>query len=387
MSAQRVLFVTGEYPPMHGGVGDYTARLAEALAQQGWDAAILTSARAAGSRFVVATVARWGWGLSRLVRQAARDTGAALIHLQYQTGAFAMHPAVNRLPDAVRDWPLVTTFHDLRAPYLFPKAGPLRAWLNRSMARGSAAVIVTNPEDAAGLGRDRQLQAQVHWIPIGSNLPQPSGADPRESRRQLGVPLDRLAVGFFGFLTRDKGIDLLLVALESLPEPRPALVLVGGGLADTDRANAEYLSWIGQRLVESTVPVIQIGYRPPQEAADLLSALDLVVLPFRAGASLRNGTLVAALACGAAVVTTAPARSEWLHPLRDREHLWLVPPGEPEALQSAIATLLTDRGARERLRRAARLASRAFAWDEIARRHIGLYETILARRGRARGDR
>ena len=90
----------------------------------------------------------------------------------------------------------------------------------------------------------------------------------------------------------------------------------------------------------------------------------------------------AALACGAAVVTTKPARLEWLHPLRDREHLWLVPPGDPEALRSAIATLLADRAARERLRRAARLASGAFDWDEIARRHIELYEAILGRRAR-----
>jgi len=372
---------------MHGGVGDYTARLADALVQQGWDVAVLTRVKAAGSPFVAGTVERWSWGITRVVRQVARETGAALIHLQYQTGAFAMHPVVNLLPYTVRGWPLVTTFHDLRGPYLFPKAGPLRDWLNRSLARRSAAVIATNPEDAALLGRDQRVRERLHCIRIGSNLPPPSGADPRESRRQLGVPIDRPAVGFFGFLTRDKGIDLLLVALESLPEPRPALVLVGGGLADTDQANAEYVSWLGQRLVESAIPVIQVGYRSPQEAADLLSALDLVVLPFRAGASLRNGTLIAALACGAAIVTTAPPRPEWLHPLYDREHIWLVPPGDSEALRSAIATLLADPGTRERLRRAASLASSAFAWHDIAHWHIGLYETLLTRRARAGVER
>ncbi len=382
MSERCVLFITGEYPPMRGGVGDYTARLAEALERQGWAPAVLTSRRAAGSRYVAGTVERWGWDLADRARQAAREAGALLLHLQYQTGAFAMHPAVSLLPYRVRERPLVTTFHDLRVPYLFPKAGPLRLYLNRLLARGSAAVIATNPEDYAALERDRRLRGRLHLIPIGSNLPEPSGADPAVTRRRLGVPVDRPAVGFFGFLTRDKGIDLLLVALEALPEPRPALVLVGGDLGDTDQANAGYLSWLDRRLVESTVPVIRVGYLPPQEAADLLSALDLVVLPFRAGASLRNGTLVAALACGAAVVTTRPARPAWLDPLRDREHLWLVPPGDPEALRAAIATLLADRAASERLRRAARLASSAFDWDEIARRHTELYQAILARRAR-----
>lgn len=383
MTERCVLLIAGEYPPMRGGVGDYTARLAEALARQGWEPAVLTSRRAAGSRYVAGTVERWGWDLAGRARQTARDAGALLLHLQYQTGAFAMHPAVNLLPYRVRERPLLTTFHDLRVPYLFPKAGPLRLYLNRLLARSSTAVIATNPEDYAALERDRRLRGRLHLLPIGSNLPEPSGADPAATRRQLGVPVDRAAVGFFGFLTRDKGIDLLLVALEAMPEPRPALVLAGGGLADTDQANAGYLSWLDRRLVEAAVPVIRVGYLPPQEAADLICALDLVVLPFRAGASLRHGTLIAALACGAAVITTRPARPEWLDPLRDREHLWLVPPEDPEALRAAIAALLADRAARERLRRAARLVSGVFDWDEIARRHIELYEAILTGRERA----
>lgn len=376
MSARRVLFVTGEYPPMRGGIGDYTARLADALTRQGWDPAVLTHRRAAGSPYVASTVVRWGWDLPAHVRAAARQTGAAVIHVQYQTGAFAMHPAVNLLPFLARDWPVVTTFHDLRAPYLFPKVGPLRPLANWALARGSAAVISTNREDYTALQRHRPRRGGLSFIPIGSNLPEPSGASPEETRHRLGVPVDRATVGFFGFLTRDKGIDLLLVALESLPEPRPALVLAGAALPDTDTANAEYLAWLDRRLVEATVPVIRLGYLDAQDAADLLAAVDLVALPFRTGASLRHGTLVAALCCGAAIVTTAPPRPEWLDPLRDREHLWLVPPGQPEPLSAAIAALLADRPLRDRLQRAARLISPFFSWDTIATRHGDVYEAL-----------
>ena len=45
---RHILFITGEYPPQTGGVGAYTQRLAEALADLGWQASVLTTARLQG---------------------------------------------------------------------------------------------------------------------------------------------------------------------------------------------------------------------------------------------------------------------------------------------------------------------------------------------------
>ena len=45
-----------------------------------------------------------------------------------------------------------TTFHDLRPPYLFPKAGPLRDYVTHRLARASDAVIGTNGSDVANSG-------------------------------------------------------------------------------------------------------------------------------------------------------------------------------------------------------------------------------------------
>ena len=43
----RVLSVSGEYPPLLGGVGAYTAELARALLAQGADVRVLTDPQAA----------------------------------------------------------------------------------------------------------------------------------------------------------------------------------------------------------------------------------------------------------------------------------------------------------------------------------------------------
>ncbi|ACZ38100.1 MAG: glycosyltransferase [Sphaerobacter thermophilus] len=382
----RVLFVTGEYPPMRGGVGDYTARLIQALEDTGWQASILTAAAARDNDDprVLPWVTRWDWTARRVVRRAVEATGADLVHIQYQTGAFAMHPVINLLPMLLRRVgprvPVAVTFHDLRVPYLFPKAGRVRQWANRLLATSADAVIATNALDRNLLYCWPRVAERTVLIPIGSNLPDPGHVDAGAVRARLGIAEGECAVGFFGFLTRDKGVDLLLDALERQSEHRVRLVIVGGGLGDTDAANADYHRTLRERLARSSVPSTVTGHLEPRAAAEALAALDLVVLPFCQGASLRNGTLIAAVRAGAPVVTTVPAPGDALDPLVGGESVWLVPPGDVGALTHAVASLLRDASMRARMRQEARAAAAAFDWSRIAARHASVYESVLGKR-------
>src|SRR5205814_7372545 len=124
------------------------------------------------------------------VLRARRNSGSHVAHIQYQTGAYEMRPTINLLPWLLRrKWggAVVVTFHDLRVPYLFPKAGPVREWANRLLARTADAVIATNPEDAEQLvswGVKR-----VRLIPIGSNIPDnpPDGYNRAEWRTSHNI--------------------------------------------------------------------------------------------------------------------------------------------------------------------------------------------------------
>ena len=53
----RILFITGEYPSMQGGVGDYTRRLGQALGALGADVHVLTHADAGGDHLRVPAAA------------------------------------------------------------------------------------------------------------------------------------------------------------------------------------------------------------------------------------------------------------------------------------------------------------------------------------------
>ena len=380
-----MLFVTGEYPPMRGGVGDYTARLVEALDACGWRASVLTTRRVVtDDPRVLPAVGRWDWSILCWLPHLIRSSGAAIVHIQYQTGAFQMHPVLSLLPRAITDRGrgprVVTTFHDLLPPYLFPKAGPLRDRVTRCLATGSDAVVATNDADFERLrsGWCPDPDHRLSLIPIGSNLPDPVEIDRAAVRARLGIDPGEAAVGFFGFLGEDKGLDTLLDALDRAETPRLRLVLIGGGLPETDVANAGFQQWVEERLRRLRVPVTRAGHLTPGEAAEALAAVDLVVLPFRDGASLRRGSLIAAIRAGAPVLTTAPESPETILPFEGGESVWLVPAGNVEALRQSMDILLTHPLLRHRLAEAALKVAAPFDWQLIARRHSELYTRLLA---------
>src|SRR5688500_742758 len=99
--------VSGEYPPGLGGVGDYTACLCHALDLAAASVAVLTSGQRGtpprvesqhNPHLVERVVGRWGLGAWRQVADAARRSGADVVHVQYQAGAYQLDPAVNLLP-------------------------------------------------------------------------------------------------------------------------------------------------------------------------------------------------------------------------------------------------------------------------------------------------
>jgi glycosyltransferase involved in cell wall biosynthesis len=383
---QRVLFITGEFPPMHGGIGDYTDRLARALESHGWDSSVMTSNRAideAPDERIVAGVDRWDSGILQTLREAIEQVQPDVIHIQYQTGAFQMRPSINFLPLRLgirrRPIPVVTTYHDLLRPYLFPKAGNIRRLVNRILAYGSDAIILTNERDFRQVQSNRWVRDRAWRIPLASNIPIVEDVDRSQVLESYGLDPAGFVVGFFGFLTADKGIDDLLDALERPDMYGVELLVISGDLATTDTSNRRYHAQVMQRLENASIPAKVTGYIPAADVASALRAVDLIAMPFRSGASLRSGTLLAALQSGTPVVTTDPRPGDSLAPFAPGESIWLVPVSETDFLHEAIQLLRTEPSLRERLSAAALDATKNFTWPAIAEHHMRVYQHVLDR--------
>jgi polysaccharide biosynthesis protein PslF len=440
----RIALLSAEYPPQPGGVGDYTRRLGEALVARGHHTFVFTIV---DFRFqildlkdpdIINLKSDWGWRCWRDVIAALGATQPDVLHIQYQTGAYAMHPAINLLPWRLRGLPdrppVVVTAHDLLLPYLFPKAGPLRRWVTRRLLADADAAVVTNEADlvearrleirdwrwsAAAQSLISNLQSPT-LIPIGSNIPvaPPPGYERAAWRAQLGIVADETLVAYFGLISRSKGLHVLLDALARLPSSFRLVVVGGEATQPQDRTYAaEVRRQIEQRGLRERV--IVTGHCAADEVSAHLLAADLAALPFADGASFRRGSLLAALAHGLPVVTTTDDRPfasaapelvegqgrrpatddrtrtknhsvgtrprtdatgdmQYTGQLVDGDNVLLTSPEDPAALAAAIERLAGDAALRTRLGAGGRGLAAQFSWERIAERHEALYQPLLS---------
>ncbi len=414
-SGVHTLLITGEYPPARGGVGDYTCQLGCALQQEGAHVKVLTcsprqpanhqhQAQASVEEQIIThpaplhtmppTNSNIPLVTTRITLASALDTlrgtRSKIAHIQYQTAAYDMRPTINMLPLLLSiKWhgATIVTFHDLRVPYLFPKAGIVREWANRLLARSATAVIATNPDDAARL---RAWGAKrVALIPIGSNIPNnpPAGFSRERWRKEHGITPNTILLAYFGFLSNAKGLDDLLRALALLKTQGDyRLVMVGGGLSASDPTNRAVAASINTLAHELEIEdsLIWTGYLAPQEVSAALLSADMAVLPYSDGATFRRGSLLAVLEHSLPVVTTAPppiaytprSTQQWPR-LQNGTNALLAPPGDSPALAAAVQKLAADPTLRGTLSNASSTLFRFFSWQHIAALHMELYAKLL----------
>ncbi len=379
----RIGLITGEYPPDQGGVGDFTCELGKALAALGHDVhAITCKWQVASSNPPISDlqspiplhreIAGWGWGCWKQVLHLAQQEQLDVLNVQFQTAAYGMHPAIHFVPRRKSRPPVAVTFHDLKVPYLFPKAGPLRWRAVEMLARRAEGVIVTNVEDEIKISNLQPPISSLVRIPIGSNIAPrlPAGYDRDAWRARWGIGPGDLLLGYFGFLNERKGGEDLVEVLAMLAARGfgAHLLFIGGRVGSSDPTNVAYAQRVGRLIAKRglTERVHQTGFVPPEEVSASLGAVDVCVLPYRDGVSLRHGSMHACLAHGRPIVTTRPAVET--PEFRDGETVLLAPPGDVAALADGVAKLASDADLRARLEVGAAALAQTFTWDRIAAR-------------------
>jgi glycosyltransferase involved in cell wall biosynthesis len=357
-----LLLVSGEYPPDVGGVGDYTDRLRQALAAQGWQSSVLSRR----------LVRRWdARALARLVRTTPRE---GLVHIQFQAAAYdllgdvcLMPTVLRRLRPGVRS---VTTFHDVRVPYLFPRAGRLRRAALGFLARSSDAVIAADERDLEWLGGP---SCRHHQVPIGPNIAcEPGPAYDRTAfRSELGLEPGTLAIVYFGLLNQSKGLDLLLDAFDLVlgKVPNARMLLLGGETGASDTTDRQTAIRVRGRLHRLAERVVWPGWLPPQTLSRYLLAGDVALLPYADGASPRRGSLLACAAHGLPIVSTQPASQAVADAIQ-------AVPGHADPLAEAVLRVADDPAVSARLRESTTALTARTAWPRIAAAHARIYEEL-----------
>jgi polysaccharide biosynthesis protein PslF len=403
----HVTFLTGSYRPDQDGVADYLAHLRSHLHQRQVDSTVITthaSAQAQADPAVRGALHRWSLPqLLPLVRYLLA-TPTDLLHIQHAAGSYRFERSVFLLPLLLRragyQRPIVTTAHEYGwwewqprwcpGPWLeaLKEWGQARTWWDREdgfLLTGSDAILTTNETITRTLAeRLPRRRDRITTLPIAANLPL-IPIDRTAARAQLRQdchwPEAAQVVTFFGFLHPVKGIEPLLQGFQPVvaAQPQARLLLMGGieTLSLGGKDAEQYWQKVQTQIHDLALTdyVHCTGYIEADRASRYLSGSDLGVLPFNPGVTLKSGSLLALLGHRLPTIATRTAETDGV--LIDKAVVAPVPPQDREALGTAIATLLQNPGACDRLATAGYRFAQDFSWDAIADRHRQIYRGLV----------
>lgn len=391
---------------MQGGIADYTTNLAYHLGSVDIRPSILITRRWQqfahppnfNSQFatIYPTLPNWSWRCWPAIARFLKQHQPNILHIQYQAAAFDLGGWINWLPWYLKKQGaptrLVTTFHDLRIPYIFPKAGRFRWQSVLALARHSDAVICTNREDLNTLQVELSLPSlrspisqspSLTVIPLGTNIEArpPTDFDRTLWRKKYQADGRTLLLAYFGFLNESKGGEELIEAVALLRRQGidARLLFIGGDVGHADPTNVAYAERVQAMIAQHGLSkvVFRTGYVEQAEVSANLLAADAVVLPFRDGVSFRRTTLIAALRHGCPVVSTKPRDPALIPDIRPGENMLLAPPQDAAALAQTIAPLHGNAELWQQLSQGARQLGDRFEWSRIAEETADLYRRLV----------
>jgi glycosyltransferase involved in cell wall biosynthesis len=234
-----------------------------------------------------------------------------------------------------------------------------------SAARAGRLRIVTPSRWLAGEARKSSLLSEVavDVIPYGLDLDVFAPRDRAYSRDLLGIPQNARVVFFLADVVenRRKGFSFLLDTIPRCAKKVEQLLLVSVG--DRPPQGDDRMSWLHLGSIQDD-----------RLLSTVYSAADLFVLP-----SLQDNlanTVLEAMACGVPVVSfDAGGTPDMVRPGITGN---LVPLGDVSALAEAIAVLLNNSSARQRLSaECRRTVLEEYPLKLQAQRYADLYQTLM----------
>lgn len=221
----------------------------------------------------------------------------------------------------------------------------------------------------------------VHHDSVGRRLVADFGVDPeRVALVPLQVPFPEVTravrapgppqVLFFGAFRRNKGVDVLLDAIERLRgETDARFVFAGRGFSDVEQLVADAAA--RDPRIET-----EIGYATALHKSELHATADLMVLPYTSFAS-QSAVLQDAYAHRLPVVVSdVGALGETI---REDGTGWVVPPGDAEQLAATMLAALQDEPGLARAAAAADAIARDRTPVLTGRRLREVYERVIGR--------
>jgi colanic acid biosynthesis glycosyl transferase WcaI len=393
----RVLVFGINYAPDLIGVAKYTAELCESLAARGHSVRVVTAPPyypdwkvPAGYRSFWYTkerlndvdvtrapiyVPRKPSGVKRLLHHASFLLSAAIPLLSTAMRwrpdiVFTVAPSLLSAPMAAlaaKTAGAASWLHvqDLEVDVAF-ELGLLRNRTTRKLMLGLERMILgafdrvstISPQmvrrlERKGLAPDR-LREFRNWVDTSVIVP---GSNQTSLRTSLGLKPTDIVVLYSGAISHKQGLEQIVEVAKATKDSHPSLQFVVGGNGPLKPALVEMASGLNN--------VHFLDLQPVERFSELLNTADIHLLPQKAQVSdlVLPSKLAGMLASGRPVIAMANPGTGIA--LETAGSGLIIPPGDGQALVSAVIALAEDRALRERFGAAARFRAKR-KWDRVA---------------------
>lgn len=364
-------------PPTLNGIGDYTAHLAAALAEQDHDVRILTAqsqtAPIPGVQVLDAFDASSRQGIRALPDAVAAPPPDWFV-LQYNPFSYGRWGLNLSLPSTLRDirhrCPDIRIALMVHEPFVpieswrFALFTTWQRWQLWQLGRAADAVFVSI---APWVDRFEGWfpHTPVRVLPVGSNIPV-AASDRSALRERLGLAPDTLVCGVFGSAHESRDLSLLRPALRHLLQTGVDVSVLYVGTAGPTL-----------RSLLHDVPFHDAGPLPADDVSRHVAAMDLFLAPFRDGVSTRRGSFMVGLQHGCpTITTTGPDTDAVLREAAGTAFL-AASPGAPSGFARQVERLAANAAVRRRVGQAGSdLYFTTYDWPHIATRLIAELRSI-----------
>lgn len=362
----RIGFVS-TYPPIECGIATYTRDLNEALRRARNETFVMSQFGAQGEQVFPVYQPESTSFASDLFYTSVRMT-PDVMHIQHEYGLFGPQRGVEVVELLLRyrlaGVPVVTTIHTV-----YDEVSEEERLILKYLVDESSAVIVHEEFQRETLGRYFDIGKKVHVIEHGVRRVPPI-VDAKQKLDLVGKKVVMLC----GYFRASKGFHKIIDILPELCKRDEDLVLVMAGKARGIDA-FEYQRELYEKLNNSPLldRIVFLRGQFPQHTFDtILSAADVVVLPYEKGA--QSGMMCQCFALGRPVVVS-PLRA--FRNLVERSGGGLVCE-EDSKYTDAILRVLNEPGLAGDLRNnIAQYVETISNWDAIAQRHIDVYHSVV----------
>lgn len=379
----KVAIVSGTFPELHCGIGDYTYWLCAELKKYDTALSVVTSQslqiKSLEGINLIQLVKSWDLLSLPALLNFFKNNYVDIIHIQYPTQSYKDKAMINILPIFLKIlFPqifLIVTIHDMATAHVFNKirAIPFLVFADK--------IILTVTEEKDYLVKKLPfLRSKLEIISIGANInPIKVSSEEREKiREKLNVKADEILLSHFGYILPKKELELLIYSLKALHEKgqKVKLVFISEFCPQANKYHRRLQKMAHEFNLEKLV--IWTGYCTQEEVSRYLLASDVGVQLYPDGVSYRRTSFLTALAHGLPVITTV--NKQLPHGLDGHGNILAVPPRNIRKLVDAIEELIASEELRRKLSVKAKELSGHFSYENIAKEHFMLYQNLLKMR-------